>query len=351
MPGQNSHICVAGSCPRATRALLTAWSARMAFDRSVRSLHQARARPPGAVALHQIVGDIVRRRELRGEKRGSVAHGEDVPEAHPGIQGQTVVVETLAKRLDQFGRFGRRDVARRVAHHATVLHGHQVAPHRHLARVELDAHGRSLYGPPAGVVHRGIEAHDAHARHRTGRLHAFRHVVGDARGALLGQSIEIGRARGLQGRAPVQGGRGPPRRPVDYEHNVFHPGFSVVRGRFAPLYAVSFACRRPEMEVTHLPAVSPDLDARERALVEEVLRTAPLAYVAMVEAATSTDAAPSSASPAGAARPYVVPMNFAYEPRRARRRARGSPAPAQRTGPQGRRTRPQPPRMRVGDRP
>lgn len=62
--------------------------------------------------------------------------------------------------------------------------------------------------------------------------------------------------------------------------------------------------RRPEMEAMHLPAVSPDLDAREHACVEEVLRTAPLAYVAMVEATASS----------AAARPYVVPMNFAYEP-------------------------------------
>jgi nitroimidazol reductase NimA-like FMN-containing flavoprotein (pyridoxamine 5'-phosphate oxidase superfamily) len=61
--------------------------------------------------------------------------------------------------------------------------------------------------------------------------------------------------------------------------------------------------RRPEMEVAHLPAVDPDLDARERACVEEVLRTAQLAYVAMVE----------PAAPPGTVRPYVVPMNFAYE--------------------------------------
>lgn len=63
------------------------------------------------------------------------------------------------------------------------------------------------------------------------------------------------------------------------------------------------------MEVVRLPAVSPDLHARERGLVEEVLRTAPLAYLAVVETATPRDAAPSCA-----ARPYVVPMNFAYEP-------------------------------------
>jgi nitroimidazol reductase NimA-like FMN-containing flavoprotein (pyridoxamine 5'-phosphate oxidase superfamily) len=58
------------------------------------------------------------------------------------------------------------------------------------------------------------------------------------------------------------------------------------------------------MEVANVPAVSPELDARERECVNEVLRTAELAYVAMVE----------PAGPHGAARPYVVPMNFAYEP-------------------------------------
>jgi hypothetical protein len=60
--------------------------------------------------------------------------------------------------------------------------------------------------------------------------------------------------------------------------------------------------------VVILPAVSPDLEERERSCVEQVLRTAPIAYVAMVDAA----------------RPYVVPMNFAYE-----RAATGA-------GPQGR---------------
>ena len=53
-----------------------------------------------------------------------------------------------------------------------------------------------------------------------------------------------------------------------------------------------------------MPAVSPDLDARERACVEEVLRTAQVAYVGMMD----------GQAPGDTARPYVVPMNFAYEP-------------------------------------
>lgn len=52
-----------------------------------------------------------------------------------------------------------------------------------------------------------------------------------------------------------------------------------------------------------MPAVSPDLDARERDIVERVLRTERLAYVAMVESSDS----------GGTTKPYVVPMNFAYD--------------------------------------
>lgn len=70
-----------------------------------------------------------------------------------------------------------------------------------------------------------------------------------------------------------------------------------------PLYAVSFSRETTYRKVTALPAVSPDLDARERGLVELVLRTARLAYVAMVDRAGGDDST----------RPYVVPMNFAYE--------------------------------------
>ena len=70
-----------------------------------------------------------------------------------------------------------------------------------------------------------------------------------------------------------------------------------------------------------MPAVSPHLDARERDCVEEVLRTAEVAYVAMVE----------SSDPHGTPRPYVVPMNFAYEPP-----ARGSAASSGAAGLEGR---------------
>jgi len=55
-----------------------------------------------------------------------------------------------------------------------------------------------------------------------------------------------------------------------------------------------------------LPAVSPDLDLRERSCVEQVLNSAKLAYVAMVESPGQNE----RPSP----RPYVTPMNFAYEP-------------------------------------
>ncbi len=57
------------------------------------------------------------------------------------------------------------------------------------------------------------------------------------------------------------------------------------------------------MEALALPAVSPDLNERERDCVREVLRTAKVAYVAMVDA-SGRDGSPQ---------PYVVPMNFAYE--------------------------------------
>jgi nitroimidazol reductase NimA-like FMN-containing flavoprotein (pyridoxamine 5'-phosphate oxidase superfamily) len=57
------------------------------------------------------------------------------------------------------------------------------------------------------------------------------------------------------------------------------------------------------MEVPTVPAISPDLDARERRCVEEVLRTAAVAYLAMVD----------SSDPRDDPRPYVAPMNFAYE--------------------------------------
>lgn len=54
----------------------------------------------------------------------------------------------------------------------------------------------------------------------------------------------------------------------------------------------------------------------ERMSAEEVLRKAPLAFVAVVEnAAPDAVAPPPGAQGApGGARPYVVPLNFAYEP-------------------------------------
>lgn len=52
----------------------------------------------------------------------------------------------------------------------------------------------------------------------------------------------------------------------------------------------------------------PSLSAADRALAEALLREAPFAYVAMVE-----NSGPAGAGPE-AAQPYVVPINFAYEP-------------------------------------
>lgn len=52
-----------------------------------------------------------------------------------------------------------------------------------------------------------------------------------------------------------------------------------------------------------MPVVTPDLDDRERAAVERVLGDALVAYVAMVDGTNRADPL----------RPYVVPMNFAYE--------------------------------------
>lgn len=57
------------------------------------------------------------------------------------------------------------------------------------------------------------------------------------------------------------------------------------------------------MEVAALPALSPDLDERERGCVEQVLHSAEIAHVAMVGPAERDDRP----------RPYVVPMNFVYE--------------------------------------
>ena len=263
----------------------------------------------------------------------------------PAYRAQTVVAEPLAKRIDQLGRFGRRDVARRVAHHAAVLHGHQVAPHGHLARLELDTHGSSLDGPPAGVVDRGIEAHDAHAGHRAGGLHALRHVVGDARGALLGQSIEIGRVRGFQGRAPLQSGRRPPRRPIDYEHYVLHPGSLRCSTPVRPIIC-GIVCSGPR-------PWTPRDGGRTLAGRQSRLgcpRTRPAWK--RCSAPPRSPTWPWWSRPrrgrrhVGAARPYVVPMNFAYEPptggdpgRPTAARAGRPPAPAHRAGPQGRGTR------------
>jgi nitroimidazol reductase NimA-like FMN-containing flavoprotein (pyridoxamine 5'-phosphate oxidase superfamily) len=56
--------------------------------------------------------------------------------------------------------------------------------------------------------------------------------------------------------------------------------------------------------VGRLPTVSPNLDDRERACVEQLLRTAPIAHVALVD----------TTAPDGLPRPYVLPMNFAYQP-------------------------------------
>jgi nitroimidazol reductase NimA-like FMN-containing flavoprotein (pyridoxamine 5'-phosphate oxidase superfamily) len=63
---------------------------------------------------------------------------------------------------------------------------------------------------------------------------------------------------------------------------------------------------------------NPTLSAADRALAEALLRGAPFAYVAMVDNAPPAAGAPADPAPAGVppdgARPYVVPMNFAYEP-------------------------------------
>ena len=59
------------------------------------------------------------------------------------------------------------------------------------------------------------------------------------------------------------------------------------------------------------------LSPSDRALAEALLREAPFAYVAMVEDAPPPDDAPGRSAPVSppvAARPYAVPMNFAYEP-------------------------------------
>lgn len=53
-----------------------------------------------------------------------------------------------------------------------------------------------------------------------------------------------------------------------------------------------------------MPAVSPDLNDRERACVEQALHTARIAFVAMIDSKRREDIP----------NPYVVPMNFAYEP-------------------------------------
>jgi nitroimidazol reductase NimA-like FMN-containing flavoprotein (pyridoxamine 5'-phosphate oxidase superfamily) len=58
---------------------------------------------------------------------------------------------------------------------------------------------------------------------------------------------------------------------------------------------------------------NPSLSAPDRAQAEAILREAPFAYVAAVERSGPAEPAPAGAAPA-AARPYVVPMNFAYEP-------------------------------------
>ncbi len=88
-----------------------------------------------------------------------------------------------------------------------------------------------------------------------------------------------------------------------------------------------------------MPAVSPDLDDRERSCVEQVLRSAPVAYVAMVEppapcaattGAAALDAAALDAATLDAPRPYVVPMNFAYQP------PATTPAPSAGGAPEGR---------------
>lgn len=73
------------------------------------------------------------------------------------------------------------------------------------------------------------------------------------------------------------------------------------------------------------------LGPADQALAEALLREAPFAYVAMVDNAPPAAGAPSDPSPAGAApdgaRPYLVPMNFAYEPAAAPTEAPADKAP------------------------
>jgi nitroimidazol reductase NimA-like FMN-containing flavoprotein (pyridoxamine 5'-phosphate oxidase superfamily) len=74
-----------------------------------------------------------------------------------------------------------------------------------------------------------------------------------------------------------------------------------------------------------LPAVSPYLDDGERACVEQVLRAAPIAYVALVDAT----------APDGLPRPYVLPMNFAYQPAGACAAAASAPTHPDTPAPEG----------------
>ena len=98
---------------------------RMILQDIHRTLHQLQ-KPPGRLADgqvpgHRAVGNVVRRG--KGKARGCIFPNQAVPVADPGIEVELLVVEGLAQRADQLGRFLGRDLAGAVVGHDLIFVG------------------------------------------------------------------------------------------------------------------------------------------------------------------------------------------------------------------------------------
>ncbi len=116
-PARTARSASPAACPAPIAASFTGCPSRIAFERSIRSSANAAPGPAGGEPLDRLPGDVVRRGEGGGEKLPAVPHGEDVPEAHPGVERRALVPQAFLEGRDQLGRFRRGDVARRVAGH------------------------------------------------------------------------------------------------------------------------------------------------------------------------------------------------------------------------------------------
>ena len=142
------------------------------------------------------------------------AHDEQVAVLHAGVEVHTVVAQVRLKVFDEFRRLSGGDVSGGVVLQQVAVDADKVAAHRHVARLQVDAHAGSFQHAASLVDSVQVVSQDGHVCHFASGMEAFGYGCQASATSVAGQPVHVRRVCILQQRAVPELFHGPVRHAV-----------------------------------------------------------------------------------------------------------------------------------------